>query len=65
MCHRLAYLVQRGKIIGKQTASWYLCRLRLTVRTLASHAGNRGSIPLGGTKILYKSGMLHFGTYHF
>jgi hypothetical protein len=26
------------------------CSLRLVVRTLASHAGNRGSSPLGSTK---------------
>ena len=27
-----------------------ICRISLAVRTLASHAGNRGSIPLCGTK---------------
>ena len=29
-----------------------LCSLRLAVRTLASHAGNRGSIPLGSTNFV-------------
>lgn len=32
-----------------------LWRIRLAVRTPASHAGNRGSIPLCATKIAFKS----------
>ena len=30
------------------------CSLRLAVRTLASHAGNRGSIPLGSASLVIK-----------
>ena len=61
-CLKVAYL-KIAVIINAVTLGNTMRPHRLAARTLASHAGNRGSIPLGATCFTYLYS--DFGKHHF